>query len=59
MTDLRRVLLQDVGAGMFLGVIIGAVANSNPFGAVTYILAALGAALWLAAMFAFHPRAGS
>jgi type IV secretory pathway TrbD component len=58
-TNSKRAMLQAVGVGMFLGVASGTAANGNQFGAVTYILAAIGLALWLAMTFAVHPRAES
>jgi hypothetical protein len=47
MTSTKRALLQAVGLAMFLGVLIGAAANGNPFGAITYVLAVLGLACGL------------
>jgi Na+-translocating ferredoxin:NAD+ oxidoreductase RnfA subunit len=59
MTNTKRRMLQAVGVGMFLGVAAGTVANGNQFGAVTYVLAVAGLALWLVMTFAVHPRAES
>lgn len=56
MTATKRALLQAVGVGTFLGVAAGTVANGNPFGVVTYVLAGVGLALWMAMTFAVHPR---
>jgi hypothetical protein len=55
MTSTKRATLQAVGVGMFLGVIVGSAANGNPFGAATYVLAAIGLALWVAMTFAVRP----
>jgi hypothetical protein len=56
MTSTKRATLQAVGLAMFLGVLIGAATNGNPFGAITYVLAVLGLGLWVAMTFAVRPR---
>jgi type IV secretory pathway TrbD component len=59
MTTTKRRMLQALGVGMLLGVAVGTVANGNQFGVATYILAAIGLALWLVMTFAVHPRTES
>lgn len=57
MTVAKQRLLQAVGVGMFLGVAAGTAANGNPFGAVTWVLAVAGLALWVAMTLGLRRRA--
>jgi hypothetical protein len=56
MTATARAILQAIGLGMLGGVIVGAVSTGNPFGAITYILAAIGLGLWTVMTYAVPAR---